>query len=220
MASGQPPDSLTTRGGLSMNGVEVLVGLAEKLGIIQKVKDKLINRPDPAATKLVVSLEEISKIFSATESELSRYLSVYFTPGESNDEERNALLSLESGALNIRWNEARGHCHKIMNIYDKYLGKWFSRVLSPEENIEMQDLFFQFREVEGGFLENLNSVTNWLAPEAKAVLDLAISGNIGDANTRVLNGRKYLLPFRQKMVRAMAEMLDLQTEFIQITGTV
>lgn len=39
-----------------------LLDVADKLGIIQAVKGKLVKQPDPAADKLVTALEELSKI--------------------------------------------------------------------------------------------------------------------------------------------------------------
>jgi hypothetical protein len=45
---------------------------------------------------------------------------------------------LEGIELNYRLEEARGHCGKIKRIYDKYLGKWLSKVLSPYEIGDIQ----------------------------------------------------------------------------------
>jgi hypothetical protein len=199
-----------------------LLDLADKLGIIQAVKNKLISQPDPAVEKFVTTLSEISRIYSATESELARYLSVYFDQNDSsqNQEERNTLISLESGVLTLRWNEARGHCHKILNIYEKYLNKWFSKVLKPEENEQMKNLFFEFGKFEGGFLENLDSITTWLADEASQTLSLLDDGKISEANARIRDARSNTLLFRKQMTNAMGQMIEVQAEFIRLTGAV
>jgi hypothetical protein len=109
-----------------------ILDLADKLDIIQTVKAKLLRQPDPAADKLVAVLGELSKIYGACEAELRRYLSLSFDPAARLKEERDVLLTLESGQLRLRASEARGHCHKIWNIYQRYLERWFHAVLAPE----------------------------------------------------------------------------------------
>jgi len=121
-----------------------LVDLADKLGVIEVVKDKLIQQRDPAIEKFIIALDEITKLYSATESELSRYLSVWLETNSDNQEERALLLLLESGPLLLRWASARGHCHKLNNIYNAHLNKWFARLLQPDELDQIQDLFSEF----------------------------------------------------------------------------
>src|SRR5271169_3411471 len=132
-----------------MIGIDSLVNIVEKTGVIAAVKDKLVKRPDPAADKLVTAIEELAKIFEALNSEISKYLSVTFYEGQSlteRAEERAQLVELEGGQIGARMGRARGHCKKIVNIYDKYLVTWFDSVLSPVESKEMGDLFQALRE--------------------------------------------------------------------------
>ena len=88
-----------------------LVDIADKLGLIDSVKKKLVRNPDAAADKLATALDELSKIYSTLESELVRYLGLYFDPAANLAAERQVLLTLESGQLTVRMGEARGHCH-------------------------------------------------------------------------------------------------------------
>lgn len=46
-----------------MFGADKLVDTADRLGVIDAVKTKLVKQPDPAAAKLVTVLEELSKIY-------------------------------------------------------------------------------------------------------------------------------------------------------------
>lgn len=64
-----------------MIGIDSLVNLADKLGVITAVKNKLIKRTDPASDKLVTALEELAKVFEALNFEISKYLSVTFYDG-------------------------------------------------------------------------------------------------------------------------------------------
>lgn len=100
-----------------------LVDVADKLGVIQAVKQKLVAQPDPALDKLVTALEEVSKIYDVLQSEVKSILSLYFDPSATPDaaksraQERATLVSLEGGELAARMRKAKGHSSKIQNIY-------------------------------------------------------------------------------------------------------
>jgi hypothetical protein len=197
-----------------------VVDLAEQFGVLQAIKGKLIRQPDPAADKLVVVLEEISKIYGAIEAELVKYLSLSFAAGEDPREERTVLLTLEGGQVSARINEARGHCHKIENIYLRFLDPWFGRVLSPAEQEMTRELFRRFGQSDWMMVDDLQKVGAWLANEATETLNLVDAGALDDANKRVRAARKELLPVRQALGKAMGDLRQLQAEFIQASGTV
>lgn len=195
-----------------------LVDLAEKLGVIEVVKGKLVQQRDPAIEKFIIALDEISKLYSATESELSRYLSVWLESNSDNQEERELLLSLESGPLLLRWASARGHCHKLTNIYNAHLNKWFARILQPDELDQIQDLFSEFALVEDGFVANLDSLTQWLSEQASETIDLLDNGQIDEANAHIRAARKSIHPYRQQINKAMQGMLEVQADLIEVLG--
>jgi hypothetical protein len=197
-----------------------LVDLADKLGLIQTVKTKLLRQPDAAADSLVVVLGELSKVYGACDAELLRYLSLSFDPAEKNAEERAVLLTLESGQLLTRTAEARGHCHKIWNIYRRDLQRWFSSVLTPDEAKKMEELFQRLGYADSQMEMAIGKLTHWLTDEAQKTLNLVDAGNQDEANQRIKAARKEVLPVRQAISRAMNGMLQLQAEFIQMSGTV
>jgi hypothetical protein len=88
-----------------MIGFKFLIDLADQLGVIQLVKDKLLRQPDPAADKLVVVLAELSKVYGVIEGELVKYLSLYFDHQQGLHDERAVLLTLEGGQLRMRVGE-------------------------------------------------------------------------------------------------------------------
>lgn len=195
-----------------------LADLADKLGIIQVVKHKLIQERDPAVEKFIIALDEISKLYSATESELARYLSLWLEKDVKNKEEREMLISLESGPLLLRWSSARGHCHKLNNIYRTHLDKWFDKLLKPDELAQIRELFSEFALVEGGFIQNLDSLTRWLSNRATETLNLLDNGNVDEANNLIRASRIEALPFRQHINKAMQEMLQAQADLIGLLG--
>ena len=199
-----------------------IVDVADKLGIIQAVKGKLLRQPDPAGDKLVAALDEIYKIYASVESELPQYLALTFDPSDAVGfaGERAKLLALEGGEVSARIGKLRGHCGKIANIYTKYLSPWFGSVLSPAETDLLAELFRSLDEFDGQMVHAIDSVAHWLTTEASSVLTLIDSGDVHGANARVRAARKDVLPARQAISRAMRRLLDLQAEFIGVSGAV
>jgi hypothetical protein len=196
-----------------------LLDIAGKLGLIEAVKAKLLRNPDAAADKLVAVLGEISKIYGALEAELVRYLSLSFDPKDDPGQERAVLLTLEGGQLRTRVMELRGHCHKIWNIYDKHLRRWFHSALSPSEAAEMENLFRRLSYADSQMESAIDDLTRWLSAIAEETLDLVDAGSLPDANTRVRGARKEIQATREANSTAMTGLLKLQGDFISMSGT-
>ena len=202
-----------------------LIDLTDKLGLIQAVKTKLMRQPDPAAEKLVTVLEELKKIYLVIESEFARYLSLEFDPSIGFQEERAALLTLEGGQLETRMSEARGHCHKIANIYHKYLNPWFQKmvqdyILSQGEADMLLRIFEDLSVADNSIMYVLYSMAQWLTQESTDILNLVDAGNYEAANKRIKDARREVLRARRAVSRALSSMLELQADFIDMSGIV
>ena len=203
-----------------MLDLKTLVDLADKLGIIQAVKNKLLLQPDAAADSLLVVLGELSKIYGACDAELLRYLSLSFDSAGNIAGERAVLLTLEGGQLRTRTGEARGHCHKIWNIYQRDLQRWFNDVLAPDEASRMEELFRRLSYADSQMESAISDLTGWLTEQAQQTLDLVQDNKFDEANQRIKDARKEVLPTRQALSKAMNGLLQMQAEFIHMSGTV
>lgn len=199
--------------------LDQILNLADKLNLIETLKTKLLRQPQPAADKLVAVLGELSKIYGACDAELLRYLSLSFDPAGNIAQERAVLLTLEGGQLSLRANEARGHCHKIWNIYDQHLRRWFHQVLARDEASAMQELFERLSYGDSQMELAIHELTSWLTREAEATLDLVDAGELDEANRRIRAARKEVHGIREAIARAMRELLKLQGDFIAASGT-
>lgn len=197
-----------------------ILDIADRLGIIQALKTKLLRQPDPAADKLVAVLGELSKIYLACDAELLRYLSLSFDPAGDIAAERTTLLTLEGGQLLLRTSEARGHCHKIWNIYQRYLQRWFHDVLAPDEASTMKKLFERLSYGDSQMELAIQELTNWLTREAQNTLDLVDAGKLDEANQHIKAARKEVQATREAIRKAMSELVQLQGDFIAASGTV
>jgi hypothetical protein len=185
------------------------------------IKDKLLNNPTEASVKLAEVLGELSMILEFVEKETVRYLEIIFLPDKSNFIAcRSALLSLESGYVTIKGYEARGHCHKIMNIYEKYLDRWFSKVLDAADAQQMKWLFERMNTADGDMIAGVNEITRWLKDESETILKMVDADQLEEANTRIKDARVNVQQTRRDIVEALAQLKLLQASFIASAQTV
>ncbi len=204
-----------------MFGTSEIISLADKVGAISAVKDRLLNQPDKAAAKLAESLEELYKMFQALDEEIVRYLSLYFESETSIIQGRQVLLGLEVGQSQIRMHEARGHCAKIKNIYTKHLNGWFDRALGNDQDRQTMKMIFEsMGTADDAAISAVDQVTKWLTQEAESTLDLVDAGNRLAANQRVTLARIAAKPARIRLTEAMAQLRGLQADFITCSKTV
>lgn len=204
-----------------MFGANEIINLADKVGAIDAIKYRLLNQPDKAAAKLADSLDELYKTFKALDEEIVRYLSLYFDSEATIIQGRAVLLGMEVGQSRIRMHEARGHCAKIKNIYQKHLNGWFDRVFKNEtDNKDLKNFFEDIGTADDAIIQAVDKVTDWLTKEAEQTLDLVDGGNRLGANQRVTQARIDAKPARIRMTEAMAHLRGMQAEFIASSKTV
>jgi len=195
---------------------------ANELGkIVDDLKYKLLDNPNEASSKLAEVLGELGQILVFVESETISYLEIIFLPDKSNYIEcRSALLRLESGYVTIKGYEARGHCHKITNIYDKYLDRWFSKVLDEDEAQKIKDAFNNMNAADFDMVQGIVEITQWLKKESEEVLDMIDVDSLDDANQRIKRARKDVQLARREIVESLARLKLLQASFISSSQTV
>jgi hypothetical protein len=205
-----------------MSGFDSLIALADEISVLETVKGKLLEQPNPAADKLAVVLVEISKVLGALNSELSRYLSVTFYDEQTfkdRAQERAHLVELESGEITVRMSRARGHCKKILSIFDEYLMRWFDDVLSDHESLpKIHALFMALAGSDTHMVDAIDETSIWLSEEAESIVDLVDTGRFQEANERIKAERKEILPRQKRIVNAMRTLLDRQEELSSISA--
>jgi hypothetical protein len=199
-----------------------LFDVANRLGVIEAVKRKLVKQPDPAAAKLVTVLEEISKIYTAMEGELTTYFALFFDESDPKQlaKERANLARLEGGEIQARMGEARGRCTKITNIYERYLTPWFGRVLNPDEAEQLRALFREMAEFDAHMIDGITDLGQWLTTEAAQTSDLVEDEEYAEANARVRSAVRQIRPLRERIAESMMQIRRLESEFIEISGAV
>lgn len=203
-----------------LTATKELVDIADKLGVLDTIKNKLLGSPAAARSQLAAVLTEISKIYSAIDGEMSDYLAIVFT-GDAKDDEasRKLLLALEGGRSRPRIAEARGHCKKILHIYTEYLCPWFEDVLSKQEQERVRLLFVHLSDTDGMMMNALDSITDWLTAQAMSTLTLAKSVGIEAANREVDEARLVLLKPRRTISECLYRMRLAEGDLISSAGS-
>ncbi len=197
-----------------------ILDLEQRLGVLDTVKHKLINQPDKAANKLSDVMDELYKMYASLDEAIVSYLSLYFEKTENIVPYRKVLLELEVGKAVIQINESRGHCHKIKNIYETYLDKWFSRVLDMNEADNLRALFDILSQSDYTMLDAMLTVNDWLKQKAEDTLTRIENNDFPGANEIIKDARLEVKQAREDLTRAMNQLRVLHSDFIDITGVV
>lgn len=197
-----------------------LLELADKLSLINAVKTKLLRNPDAAAEKLVVVLDELFKVYYAFETELNTYLGLEFDPADDLQNRIGVLETMAIGPLEIRVSEARGHCHKIRNIYQTYLDRWFHDRLTPTEAQMLREVFALLSDFDLSVVYELSQMAQWVSDHAAETLELVEAEDYEEANAQIRTARREIFPTRRAITHAMAKIRDLQADFIEMSGQI
>jgi hypothetical protein len=217
---------------MSLPSVDKAIDIADKLGIFQAVKNRLVKQPDPAADKLVTALEEISKIHTDVEKELVAYLSLYFDSADTADrqgrariaEQRTVLVNLEGDKVRVRMAEAKGSCRKIWNIYERYLNPWFKKALSGDKDSQdkLEDLFVNMHDLDGDMMKAIDALAGWIGYKATETLNKVDDGEkyFDAANKIIRDARNEIMALRKKTSDGLSKIQDLKSEMIGISGAI
>lgn len=202
--------------------LDKVIDLADRFGVIDGIREAILSQPDKANVKLAEAIDELAKTVSALDKEMVRYLSLHFHSEESVMNGRTVLLEMEVGQSIIRINEARGHCHRIKNIYDAYLDKWFDRVFNRNSVVRNQlaTAFAGLGTADDYIIAAMEDVAAWLKIQAEQTLDAVESGNLIDSNLRIRQARLEAKPAREKLTETMSRLRGLQADLIAASGTV
>lgn len=190
----------------------------EALGVVARLVSKLRARPDVAALKLSMALDEIVKTYTVVDSTFATYASLAIDP-DALTQRSQELLSIAGGALRVQVDQGRGNCHNIYVIYDTYLKKWFSRVLNPQEQREIERVFLgpnALADADNTLFQQLGELADELSADAKLVLNMVYEGKHSEARERVWSTYQALEPVQSAITKSTRTLIKLKDEFGQL----
>jgi hypothetical protein len=196
------------------DGIEVL----EKLGVLERLRLKLVNDPDQAARHLSVALAELVSGYTALHSEIVAFglLSV----DEPGLDAKTKLTRLSDGHLAAELHAVKGSCARIWNIYERYLKGWFSHALNKNEARELRAVFVHLSNMDGEFVRAAEQLSELAARFAKEILTLLRKKRAKEATEKMRELEQALEPLREELSAKMAGLWDLQAKFIKLARTV
>jgi hypothetical protein len=101
-----------TGAGFSLGPISDGIGILEKLGVLESVKNKLLNNPDQAAAKLDLVFVELRKAYEALDDTIANFCAMSFDDPDGRRDALEFLNKARGGKLEIAMLEAKGHCDK------------------------------------------------------------------------------------------------------------
>jgi len=202
---------------------EAIINITDRLGLLDKMKRKLLKQPDVASAKLETVLIEMSKVYGSLDNSANDYLGLWLLPDEQNAQWRGEVTKLRrfaSGRHEAEMRKAKGDCQKVWSIYLAYLQPWFSRVLNKDEAEELGYLFGELRHIDGAMVNAIEVTSRWLTSEAAQTLALVQDKNFEAADKRIQEGWNSWQPAAETMRESMKRLYDLRAAFIGVSGAV
>jgi|ERR1019366_5543574 hypothetical protein len=206
-------DPLSTTVGIVSQGVDLL----DKAGILDKVKNKLVNNPDVAAAKLTLVLAELAKMYQIVDDTLVQFNSMSFEDPQARRDALELLNKARGGKLENTMMEAQAHCQKIGYIYDRYLQGWFSKVLNDQEQGEISSLFDRLVRADDAWVNMLGSVAHQLQATSDDMISRLENDDVAGAREVRHNVLKSFREVQTRLGKGLVELRKLTLEFSTIT---
>ena len=192
------PISTAAGGALIGTAATWISQMPEKLGLLERLKSRLMRQPGTALEKLSTVLLEMDKLFLSLSRQINDYSSLMLIPPGENvkgvSEEKaweiwrgdcKKLREYAAGEHVTPMRHGHGDCKKISWIYDTYLNPWFADVLSPREAEELRTIFRELAESDSYMVDALEETAQWLRKEAVTTHALVQEKSYEDAQSRV-----------------------------------
>jgi hypothetical protein len=206
------------------DSVNSVVGLADKLGIIARVRSSLFSDPDIAMSKLADVIDIIIKDCDTLYDALEKLSSLEFDDEKNLSSSKKILYYVKTKQLYRDLNKSRDHCARIALIYKDHLNGWFSRVFKNDSNYsELNSLFkFELPDTDNYVLKAIKKLNDFAENYANEILNY-IEGPQPDLNTakeKVKIFNRDTSDLRTKINKKVIELTDLKDEFIRKSGEI
>jgi hypothetical protein len=195
---------------LTSKGLEELRGAIASLLPILK---KLPPDRDSAAHELRQALGEIVKTYLAVQVAIRGYMSLAAFP-DTLEQARADLLKVSDGSLRTEIHYARGDCHRIWEIYQKHLDRWFGKVLNNTDQVIVRGIFQVFASADSDAFAAMEEVSDFLKCEAQHVLTFIVpKWDREGAKAALSRSWNELKAYDEKLSASMRDLLTIEEQF-------
>lgn len=213
---------------LIVPAAEGLHQMVERLGLLERLKSRLVKQPGVALDKLRTVVLEMDKVFMSLSTQIQAYSSLTLVPPEKQVQGVSRATAIEiwqrdcmklhgyaAGDHVTTMRHGHGDCQKIFWIYETYLNTWFASVLEPEESEELRALFRELSESDSHMVDALLETANWLQKEAQETVILIQQEDYEGAQRRVDAVWGQWTPIMEDLHKSSQRLWDLQRAFIE-----
>lgn len=197
--------------------LDVFKKVDEAVSILDKYKCKLKGDYDTAYLKLDEALDEIDKMVESILEQLKKFMYLE-TDDRIREELEKDLFDFEVNSMGKRIEKSRGHCHKVDNIYGKYLDGFFSTRLNTDELKEMRHAFLMLSNMDGYLYTAIEQISEDLSQKAEGVKEM-----LDDKEISIEQIKKKHKSYRNELLHAykalsgtMEKIFKVRNWFIQV----
>lgn len=210
-----------------------VVGLLKDIGVLDKVKDKLIKRSgDPAFNEISEVLTKIYHFYYNMNDELSILTKLSVANEEDKTQTEEILqIRVKGGALYDKLRQVRLKCGEISTIWsfgfpDKNippLEKWFEslkkdRTISKKEHKKIEFLFHDLYNGDGDLVRLVDNISYYAEEKADKILPLLESNNIQGAGIEIEKMKTDINEFRKQLSKSSGQLQRMGYEFTSKKG--
>ena len=193
----------------ALSTVTALSNQVQQLGpLVAKLRDK----PDAAAEKVAVALDEIRKTCDVVDATLVKFLLL----AEQPTYER--LLELQDRTLAAHVEINRGHCTTMTELFRRYVDNWINRALDPADTNMARGVFASFEQADTDVFDTLTRAVGAVQSEATSLTKQYLLTGPGDVVAAVRTHAPYVLDLRLAIVRMLVTLVREQWAFRDISG--
>ena len=208
----QPLAHLAESTARSYAGVEQIDQL---VSTVRHLTPKLQKLPDPAAYQaLGAAFKEVTDTWQVTEQAFEQVWQLYDVVGDLGRLSKQ-LLGITNYKLQGKVDKGRGHCHKIVDIYQSEIRHWVyaNGELSAAEKEAIDQVFLVLGRADDDVFYAMVRVAAQIEATADQLLGLVEDDRADEARTVAKELRRTLSPLRTAVNRSLVVVEQLQAEF-------
>ena len=201
-----------------MDASRAVEQLDKCIQVIGKYTSRLKADPDKAAGDLAEALEEIEKSCKALDDAMKNYLTLGLKSG-ALDDGSDVLLGISGGGLLAGVRKGLGSCHKMANIYDNSVNRWFERVFRNDTQAyrDLADIFLMLRSADGDMFDLMANTASQMQAYANETLALVAQDRKPEARAHVIASMPDINALRARINDLLAGLYGLRAQFISAT---
>lgn len=204
--------------GVVANVTEGAVNTLDRLGVLEKLSQKLVSRPDPAAKHLARVILEIESVYRELEMQIMDLSLLEFEPPKELRRTRTKLRRLQTYGLRKQIKHAQNSCKLIKSIHRRFLTGWFSRVLSKRQAESLNLLFDEMSILDESLVSMMATLSLYLERVAKEILTAIDANDAKKAREYVRSQEKRFDVALRKLNHKLQSLSDLKGRFMAASG--